>query len=158
MMPSTASFYVHNHGYNVIIKQNLYGAFSMKKKGTIIPNGVILESHETATVVFFTELGYDVELIPKSNIEGLHKPDIHMDGLDWEIKSPKGEGKWLIPNTLKKAQHQSDNIIIDLRRIKIPQEKCLIDLKREFNHSKRIKRLKIITKSHKLLEFDKQSM
>lgn len=35
------------------------------KKGKIIPNGVVLKNHENATVVFLTELGFDVELIPK---------------------------------------------------------------------------------------------
>lgn len=35
---------------------------SNKSKGKIIPNGVVLEAHELATVVFFTELGHDVEL------------------------------------------------------------------------------------------------
>jgi len=125
------------------------------KKGTIKPNGVVLEAHELATVVFFTELGYDIELIPRSNIEGLHLPDIIMDGLKWEIKAPKGEGKWVIKNTLQKAKHQSENIIIDLRRIKLPQEKCLSELNNHFKLAKRIKRMKIITKSGKLLELNK---
>ena len=36
------------------------------KKGKIIPNGVILEKHEYRTVLLFTEMGVDIELIPKS--------------------------------------------------------------------------------------------
>jgi len=96
-----------------------------KRKGRITPNGVILQNHEFATVVFFTDHGYDVELIPKSNIEGIHRPDVIINGLEWEMKAPKGEGKWLIPNTMKKAQQQSENIIIDLRRVKLPQAKCI---------------------------------
>ena len=35
------------------------------KKGKIIPNGVILEKHEYKTILLFTEMGSDVELIPK---------------------------------------------------------------------------------------------
>jgi hypothetical protein len=124
-------------------------------KGKIIPNGVVLEPHELATVVFFTELGHDVELIPRSNIEGLHLPDVIMDDLKWELKAPKGEGKWVIKNTLKKAQHQSENVIVDLRRVKIPQEKCITSIEREFKHSKRLKRIIIITKSRHMLEFSK---
>ena len=58
--------------------------------GTITPNGVVLETHEMATVVFLTEMGYDIELIPKSNIKGIHTPDIRMSGREWEMKSPKG--------------------------------------------------------------------
>ena len=125
------------------------------EKGQIIPNGVVLDTHEMATVVFLTELGKDVELIPRSNIEGCHTPDIKMDGLDWEMKSPKGSGKWLVKNTVQRAAHQSENIIIDLRRVKLPQEKCLRELEHQFEMSKRIKRMKIITKGKKCLDFDK---
>ena len=104
----------------------------MANKGTITPNGVVLEAYELATVVFFTELGYDVELVPRSNTEGVHKPDILMDGLEWEIKAPKGEGKSLIKNTLQKAARQSANVIIDLRRAKRYQDKCIAEINREF--------------------------
>ena len=123
--------------------------------GTITPNGVVLETHEMATVVFLTEMGYDIELIPKSNIKGIHTPDIRMSGREWEMKSPKGEGKWLIKNTFQAASHQSENIIIDLRRIKIPQDRCLRELDRQFQHSKRVRRMYIITKSKKLLVMEK---
>ena len=125
------------------------------KKGKIIPNGVILEKHEYKTILLFTEMGHDVELIPKSDTKGIHTPDIIMDGLKWEIKAPKGDGRWVIMNTLQNAQRQSENVIIDLRRIKLPQDKCLAALEREFVHSKKLKRMKVITKAHKLLEFSK---
>lgn len=127
----------------------------MANKGTIIPNGVVLEAHELATVVFFTELGYDVELIPRSTTEGVHKPDIRMDGLEWEIKAPKGEGKSLIKNTLQKAAKQSGNVIIDLRRTKRYQDKCITEINREFKLSASLKRVKIITKSGKLIDITK---
>ena len=78
-----------------------------------------------------------------------------MLGLEWEIKSPKGEGKSLIKNTLQKALRQSRNIIIDLRRTKRHQEKCIVELEREFNYSKSIKRLKIITKNGRLIDLRK---
>lgn len=127
----------------------------MEKKGTITPNGVTLKEHEYATVVFLTEQGYDIELIPRSNVEGVHTPDFKMLGKEWEMKAPKGQGKWLIKNTVQKALHQSVNVIIDLRRIKIPQEKCVVELERQFKYSKRIKNMLVITKSRKLLEYVK---
>lgn len=124
-------------------------------KGKIIPNGVELKSHEDRTVVFLTELGQNVELIPKSNRQGFHTPDIRIGKLLWEIKSPKGEGKSLMKNTLQKAALQSENVIVDLRRTKRHQQKCVSELKREFVISKKLKRLKIITKSNKTLDFEK---
>ena len=35
--------------------------------GKITPNGVSLEKHENDTVVFFTNLDHNIELIPPSN-------------------------------------------------------------------------------------------
>lgn len=127
----------------------------MNKKGRITPNGVVLKNHENETAVFLTELGLDVELIPTSNIEGVHTPDIVLEGLKWEMKAPIGEGKQLMKNTIQKAIRQSCNIIVDLRHTKRHQDKCIRELKREFNESKRIKRLKIIKKDGKTLDFVK---
>lgn len=124
-------------------------------KGIITPNGVSLEKHEYETVLFFTNLGYDIELIPKSNKQGERPPDLHMDNNLWEMKAPKGEGKYLISNTIQRAVKQSPNIILDLRKTKRHQAKCLAKIQKEFKKSRSIKRLKIITKSRKLLEFNK---
>ena len=127
----------------------------MKKKGKITPNGVVLKTHENATAVFLTEQGFDVELIPTSNIEGVHTPDIKMNGLEWEMKAPIGEGKYLMANTIQKAVKQSHNVIVDLRHTKRHQTKCLRELENEFRKSGSLKRLKIITKSGKTLDFEK---
>ena len=45
---------------------------SSQRKGKIIPNGVVPKPHESATAVLLTELGFDVEFIPPSNIAGIH--------------------------------------------------------------------------------------
>ena len=127
----------------------------MKKRGKITPNGVVLEHHENATAVFLTEQGFDVDLIPTSNIEGVHTPDIKMNGLEWEMKAPIGEGKYLMANTIQKAVKQSHNVIVDLRHTKRYQTKCLRELENEFRKSGSLKRLKIITKSGKTLDFEK---
>jgi hypothetical protein len=124
-------------------------------RGKIIPNGVILEKHEYKTITLLTEGGADVELIPKSNKKGVRTPDIIMDGLKWELKSPKGKGRWLLENTLQRAVKQSPNIIIDLDRIKIHQSKCLQELEKQFNKSKGVKWLKVITKTKKVIDFKK---
>lgn len=125
------------------------------KAGKIIPNGVVLKPHELSTVVLLTDLGLDVSLVPKSNKYGEHSPDIKVKGTFWEIKSPKGQGKYLIQNTLHKAARQSENVIIDLGRIKVHQAKCLAEIQKEFELSKRLKRLKVITKAKKIIDFKK---
>ncbi len=123
--------------------------------GKIIPNGVVLQMHEMATVVFLTGLGYDIELIPKSNKSGVHTADIRMLEREWEIKCPRGEGSSLIKNTLQKAARQSENVIIDLSRTKRHQSKCLREIRKEFVYSHRIKRIKVITKMRKVLDLEK---
>jgi len=125
-----------------------------KKRGTIIPNGVVLKPHEIATVVFLTEQGFDVELIPKSNIKGVHTPDIKINGVKWEMKAPIGEGSSLMKNTIQKAVKQSPNIIIDLRKTKRHQPNCLRELQKQFTNSKSVKKLKIITKGGKTIDFN----
>lgn len=127
----------------------------MKKRGKITPNGVVLKTHENATAVFLTEQGFDINLIPPSNINGVHTPDIKMNGIAWEMKAPLGEGNQLMENTIQRALKQSQNIIIDLRHTKRHQAKCLRELKKQFVSKKSLKRLKVITKSGKTLDFEK---
>ena len=123
--------------------------------GKITPNGVSLEKHEYATVLLLTEMGYDVELVPRSTREGEHTPDIIIDNVKWEMKSPTGETRNTIKNNIQGALRQSVNVILDLRRVKRPMEKCLRDIEREFTHNTKLRRLLVITKSKKVLDFSK---
>ena len=124
-------------------------------KGLLKQNGVHLKPHEYNTVRFLLDQGFDIELIPTSGIKGLRMPDIMMSGVAWEMKSPEGDGKYTIKNAIQNASHQSGNIIIDLRRTKIPQSRCLSEISRYFNYSKRIRRVKVITAEEKVIDFVK---
>ena len=125
-------------------------------EGKLAQNGVHLQDHEYKTVKLLLENGFDVELIPPSQIKGLRMPDIMMGGIPWEMKSPEGDGKKTIQNTMQNAAHQAGNIIIDLRRCKINEEKAIRGFEREFNLSKRVKRMKIITLEEKNLTFPRK--
>lgn len=122
-------------------------------KGKIIPNGVSLEKHENDTIIFFTNLGYDIELIPPSHIPNTKSADFKMNGKQWEMKSPKGKSRSTIEHAFQAAAKQSDNVIFDLRRTSIPLEKSLIILSKLLNTSKKVKTLWVITKNHVLLKF-----
>lgn len=125
-------------------------------KGKITPNGVVLETHENATVVYMTEQGYDVELIPPAQRKGARTPDIRMNSLEWEMKTPRSNGKYTIEHAFRSALKQSPNIIFDIRWSKLPQKKCVFEIERRFNDFDKVKRVLIITKSKKLLEFSKK--
>ncbi|MBR1674015.1 MAG: hypothetical protein IJ703_03545 [Eubacterium sp.] len=125
------------------------------KKGHLIQNNVHLQDHEYATVKLFLDLGFDVELIPKSQIAKYRQPDIMMCGVAWEIKAPIGTGKKNIENVMQGAAEQSRNIIVDLIRSKMPEEEAIKGYKHCFDISKRIIRMKIIRKNREIIDFSK---
>ena len=125
------------------------------RKGKIIPNGVILEMHENTTVVFLTECGFDIELIPLSHRKGAKTADLIMGGVEWEMKAPMGDSKYTIEHAFRAALKQSPNIIFDLRRSKMSQQKCIREIVKRFENSGIAQRLLIIPKSKKMLDFEK---
>lgn len=124
-------------------------------EGMLKQNGVHLESHEYHTVRLLLDNGFDIELIPPSQIKGLHIGDFIMQGVLWELKSPTGNGKNTIKHTIQNATHQSNNIIVDLYRCRLDETHAINELKQHFQLSKRLRRMKVITKSEKILDFNK---
>lgn len=110
------------------------------------------EKHEFETAKFFSDRGYVVEFIPPSNIPGIHRPDIIMMGIEWEIKCPVGKGRNVISRNIKKAAKQSHHIIFDLRRLEISQDATITELERRFREHQSIKRILIIKKTGDLLD------
>ena len=134
--------------------------FDMKKDkvGRIITNNVRLEPHEYETVIFLANLGKTIELIPPSNTPHNSRADFAMDNLVWESKSPTGNStRMTIDRILHKAVKQSENIVIDLRRTKIPDTQSIRYIKERFIRSRRIRRLLVVTRAEELLDFRKRS-
>lgn len=127
------------------------------KKGKITPNGVVLLSHENATVVFLTDQGFDIELLPPVQLKGARTPDIRMHNLNWEIKCPRGDGKYTIEHSFRSALKQSPNIIFDIRKSKMSQQKCIAEIERRFNDFKKVSRVMIVTKRKGLLDLKKRN-
>lgn len=118
----------------------------MKKQGCITANEVLLQQHEMSTVVFLTQQGFDVALIPPQRRKGAHTSDTHMQGLDWEMKRPIGQSAHTIKRAFKTASRQSVNIIFNLRSSKMPDKVNLPKLEKEFADLRSVRRLIIITK------------
>ncbi len=115
------------------------------------------EKHEFETAKFFASRGKNIIFLRPSSIPNTHRPDILMDGLEWEIKCPEGSSKRTIEANIRKAVTQSHYIIIDLRWIKVPEKQCLAQLELHFKTKSAIKKLLIITKNHELIEFPPKS-
>ena len=113
------------------------------------------DKHELETARYFAELGYDIEFIPPNYTPKMHTPDIVMDGVAWEIKSPIGRGKRTIELSLRQAVKQSHNIIFDLRRANLPESACLTQLEKQFQLKSYIKRLYIIKRNGELIKLSR---
>lgn len=125
------------------------------EKGKLTQNKVHLKDHEYQTVKTLLVAGYDIELIPPSAIKGLRMPDIIMQGIPWEMKSPEAFGKYTLKNAIQNASHQSQNIIIDIRRIPSREPQAIKELERHFTLSRRLRRMKIICKNDEILDYTK---
>ena len=91
--------------------------------------------------------------IRPSSIPNQHRPDIEMDGLEWEMKAPTGSGKRNIEYNFRKAVAQSKNIIFDLRHVKMPEHQCIAQLEKEFSERPYLNKLFVIKKNGELLVY-----
>lgn len=83
----------------------------------------------------------------------LKSPDLDVRGEIWELKSPIGNSKNTIHNIFVTARHQSYNIVIDLRRCKMNEQKACVRIRDVYNKRRRRKcKLKIITKAGRVLD------
>ena len=81
-------------------------------------------------------------------------PDLRIKNIEWELKSPQGDGAKTIENIIRKAAKQSKNIVLDFSRIKMNGNQALSRTKYYLKNNKHgIKRLIIITKNHKVIDF-----
>jgi len=114
--------------------------------------------HEKIAVDFLaSKIGHDVTFLVPDRRKGAKTPDIEMDGLRWEIKSPRGKSSRTIENNMRNALRQSPNIVLDLRRMdgRIPTKKLLREVERRFNDAKTIKHLIAITRQEKHIDFER---
>jgi len=124
------------------------------KKGEIrIPAGLIIWQHELATAEVLASAGYIVEFLPTSKIRNSKSPDIIMDGVKWEIKSPRAQRLSAIERNLKRAYHQSTNIVFDSRRMDhLPDKSIQKELIKQFVLTKNIKRIIFVNRKNKAID------
>lgn len=112
-----------------------------------------LRFHEVNAILLLSDY-YDADIYCISPGTG-RTPDLRINGIEWELKSPQGDGSKTIENILKKATRQSKNIILDFSRIKMKGNQALSRTKHYLHNNKHgIKRLIVITKNHKIIDFN----
>lgn len=77
--------------------------------------------------------------------------DFKIKGVVWELKSPIGNSKRTIQNNLRRADQQSTNIIIDLRRCKMHSSQSMNRIKFELSRANKISHLLVIQKNKKVI-------
>ena len=85
--------------------------------------------------------------------ESYSSPDLDVNGVRWELKSPLGNGKKTIDNNMRAARKQSDRVIVDFRRMKLHQTRALSRLNYYLKTGPhKFKAVTVITKDRKMLE------
>jgi hypothetical protein len=81
--------------------------------------------------------------------------DVMMLGVEWEIKSPIGTSKSTIYKQFRRASKQAKNIVIDTRYTELSYERIVTSVKLEMSKRHTIKKVILIDKSKKVVEFFK---
>ncbi|MDO4889123.1 MAG: hypothetical protein Q4A25_00295 [Candidatus Saccharibacteria bacterium] len=115
-----------------------------------VPKSALVQPHEFNVATILSWTGGDVEFIPTANNRAT--PDIRYEGLEWEIKSPHGKSSRTIENNMRLALRQSRNMIIDLSRMSLPEDKCIREIKRQDGFISGKHRIMIITKKHEIIK------
>lgn len=94
--------------------------FAMKQSRgkIIIAPDLNVWPHEYETAKALAMTGMTVEFIRRSEEYRTTSADVIMNGLIWEIKAPESDKAKVIEKNLRKALHQSKNVIFDARRMK----------------------------------------
>lgn len=116
----------------------------------IVPANANPWPHEQRVAKILALAGHAVEFIPESNTK---TADILLDGVEFEIKSPKSANANSLEHILKKSVKQSCNIIIDTSRMKnIRDDNTRRFLVNQARLRKQIKKLIMITKQGQIID------
>lgn len=116
-----------------------------------IPSGLAPETHELEIVAIFINSGSDVSFLKPRVGYKVKTPDILMDGIEWELKSPKGNSRTTISNQLSRGSKQARNLIIDTSRTKLEDELILRQLQRNIQEHRSVKHLILVTKTQAVI-------
>ena len=120
------------------------------KGKVIIPADAHPWPHEVRVAKILALAGHSVEFIPEGN---LHSPDIYLDNVRYEIKSPEKFNTNTLEHKLKDATKHSPTLIIDTSRIrKIHDAKVMNFLVSIARRQKQIKRMIMVTKHGQIID------
>ncbi|MBQ6149786.1 hypothetical protein IJI86_02315 [Candidatus Saccharibacteria bacterium] len=128
---------------------------SKNKIGVLNKNGVVPKPNEEFTFEYLTLFGFNVELIQPTSARKVKNPDVLIMGAVWEVKTPTSYKLNTIRNRFREASDQATKIIFDLRLIKNDTDKIERLLIGMFKGDGLVRRMIIIKKDGKVVDFVK---
>ena len=112
-------------------------------------NIVIYEREVTVARILANYFHTDVFLVHRQ--ANAKTPDLKIGNQYWEIKSPIGASRRTIENNLRKASRQSSNVIIDLHRIRVSNDRAIRRAKDSVKKVSVIDKALVIDKNFKVI-------
>ena len=129
----------------------------MRKYRVILEDGIapIPQKHEISAAQALAKYAKSDILMLKRGINTSPDLKILKTHQRWELKSPIGDGKRTISNNLRAASHQSDKVILDLSRCKLPTNQAIARINEYMrNNNSKIKKLLIVRKDKKVIDYE----
>ncbi len=119
------------------------------KAGVFVPPGRNPWPHELRVARILALAGHYVEFLSEGN---LRSPDIRLDGVEYEIKSPETDKTSSLEQSIRAALKQCPNIIIDSSRMKMHDDRARRFLVKKCREQKQIKKMLFITKRGEIID------
>ena len=115
----------------------------------IIPDGADPWPHEKRVAKILAASGHCVEFIPES---GMKTPDIYLDGVMYEIKSPVSDKVDAVERNIVRALVKCQNIVFDSSRMKVRDYRIIGELIRIRKAGKGVKKLIFVNKQREVID------
>jgi len=132
-------------------------SMARRKTGKVIKQGGInVWPHEQIMADILAENGYIVEFIEPSIRKNERTPDVKIDGVGWELKSPRASSLKAVERNLKRGRWQSDKIVFASRRMKgIPDKAIERELKNRSKEIDGLSRIIFINRQKEIVDIKK---
>lgn len=119
----------------------------------IIAPGINLWEQEYETAQALAMAGLTVELIRRSEESRRTSADAMINGFVWEMKAPKADNARAIDRNLRRALHQSPNIIFDSHRMrKLLDAAIERELRKHAREMRSIKHLWFVNRRREIID------
>ena len=119
----------------------------------VIAPGINLWEQEYETAQALAAAGLTVEFIRRSEESRRTSADVIVNGLAWEMKAPMADNVRAIDRNLRRALHQSSNIIFDSHRMKkLPDTVIERELRKHALGMRSIKHLWFINRRREIID------